>query len=108
LRVTHQHTLKRIRERIVNPCLSFRHKKKRAGFTRHRKLSFSDLVLFQLQKSLKSLQLRLNELSLGLIQMPHITKSAYSQARQKLRHTVFIELNEWLASSYYEFSGIKK
>ena len=50
---------------------------------------------------MKSLQLRLNELSVGFMQMPHITKSAYSQARQKLRHTVFIELDKLLTSTYY-------
>ena len=70
-------------------------------------LFFSELVLFQLQKSIKSLQLRLNELNLRFKQMPLMTKSAYSQARQKLRHTVFIELDNKLTRNYYALGGIK-
>lgn len=78
------------------------HKQSSKNFTRQRKLSFSQLLLFQLQKSIKSLQLRLNELSLRFDMMTSVTKSAYSQARQKLSHTAFIELDKLLTTSYYQ------
>lgn len=46
-----------------------------------------------IQKSAKSLQLLLNEF-LSKLALPLVTKSAYSQARQHLSHTAFIELNQ--------------
>lgn len=52
-------------------------------------------MLLILQKSLKSLQLRLNELTLSLgSDALTVTNSAYTQARANLRHTAFIELNK--------------
>lgn len=96
-----------IREEVFKPHLSLRHRKNIQDFTRHRKLSFTELLLFQLQKGVKSLQLRLNEFTLGYEQVPPITKSAYSQARQKLSHSVFIELDKKLTTEYYKLGGIK-
>ena len=46
-----------------------------------------------LRNSLKSLQLAANEAMSWLGQAP-VTASAYSQARHKLKHTAFIELNQ--------------
>ena len=46
-----------------------------------------------IQKSAKSLQLLLNEF-LSKLALSLVTKSAYSQARQHLSHTAFIELNQ--------------
>lgn len=45
------------------------------------------------QKSAKSIQLLLNEFLTKLV-LPLVSKSAYSQARQQLSHTTFIELNQ--------------
>jgi hypothetical protein len=39
--------------------------------------------------------------------MTSVTKSAYSQARQKLRYTAFVELDNSLTTSYYSLGGIK-
>ena len=50
------------------------------------------LVLFQ--KSAKSLQLVLNELSLHVLFHSTISNSAFGQARLRLKHTAFIELNQ--------------
>ena len=46
-----------------------------------------------LSKGAKSLQLMLNEV-LGKLSYPLVSKSAYSQARNHLKHTAFIELNQ--------------
>ena len=46
-----------------------------------------------IRKSLKSIQLRLNEAYLA-IGLPLVSSSAYSQARRHLNYTAFIELNQ--------------
>ena len=69
-----------------------RHRKGSSAFTRNRKLPFSKVLQLLICKSVKSLQLVLNEWSdrLG----GAVTASAYSQARYKVKHTAFIELLE--------------
>ncbi len=47
-----------------------------------------------LKKSLKSLQLILNEFSLAFDDFNTVSNSAFTQARANLRHTAFIELNK--------------
>lgn len=63
-------------------------------FSRKRILTFCVLILLILQKSLKSVQLTLNEffdkMDTDLIT---VTVSAFTQARSKMLHTAFIELN---------------
>lgn len=73
-----------------------RHRCAPSAFTRERKLPFKHLVLLVLQKSLKSLQLHLQEFfeRLGGVAGEAATAGAWTQARAKLRHTAFIELNE--------------
>lgn len=69
-----------------------RHKKGAESFTRCRKLPFSAVLTLVLRKSIKSLQLVLNEWCRDLDES--ISASALSQARQKFSHTAFIELLE--------------
>lgn len=66
------------------------HKDRQSSFTRERKLPFKSVLQLLLRKSVKSLQLILNEWSSGF----SISASALSQARQKFKHTAFIELHE--------------
>ena len=61
-------------------------------FTRERKLPFQTVFQLLLRKSVKSLQLVLNEW-VGKLE-GQISASAYSQARKKFLHTAFIELHE--------------
>ena len=58
-------------------------------------LSFRALAVLLLTKGTKSLQLRMNTFlpKLGKSTLT-VDKSAYSRARQKLKHTAFIELNQ--------------
>jgi hypothetical protein len=70
-----------------------RHRAKPTVFTRVRALSFTCVMILLLKKSLKSLQLVLNEWSLEQETQP-VTASAFTQARSNLRHTAFIELNQ--------------
>jgi hypothetical protein len=94
-----------VRSMIVNPEIISNHRVKRSFFTRQRKLPFASVVLLLLQKSLKSIQLHLNEFFTELWDGVHVgvpTASAWTQARAKLRHTFFIALNdEALLKSVY-------
>ena len=60
------------------------------AFTRNRKLPFGAVLELLLRKSIKSLQIKLNEWSDSLDYS--VTASAFSQARKKFKHTAFIEL----------------
>jgi len=66
-------------------------------FTRERQLTFPVVMLFVLQKTIKSLQRHLHEfldeLAGGELFEP-VTAGAFTHARAKLKHSAFIELNE--------------
>lgn len=70
----------------------------RAGdknFTRRRKLTFMNVVVLLLQKTVRSIQLHLHDFFAALSpDAPTVGASAWCEARLKLRHTAFIELNE--------------
>src|SRR5713101_9071744 len=73
-----------------------RHRVRPEDFTRQRQLTFPVVMLFILQKTVKSIQRHLHEfldeLAGGGIFEP-VTTSAWTHARAKLKHTAFIELN---------------
>lgn len=72
-----------------------RHRKSPHHFTRERLLPFALVMIFILRKTIKSLQRHLHELLSCLSSEPkEATAGAWSQARAKLRHTAFIELNQ--------------
>jgi hypothetical protein len=75
-----------------SPVYPQKHRKREAAFTRRRKLPFKLVLRILLSKSVKSLQLRLNEWKDILDEQ--ISASALCQARQKFIHTAFIELLE--------------
>jgi len=63
------------------------------AFTRVRSLTFELVLVMVLRKSVKSLQNVVNE-AMSWLGVGTVTASAYSQARYKLKHTAFIELNQ--------------
>jgi len=63
-------------------------------FSRKFKLDFVTVVLLILQKSIKPLQLVLNEFFKKLDNGVLVTKSAFTQARRHLKATVFVILNK--------------
>lgn len=69
-----------------------RHKKSETSFVRERRLPFKSVLQILLRKSIKSVQLVLNEWEDSLERK--VSGSAFSQARSKFRHTAFIELLE--------------
>lgn len=76
------------------------------GFTRNRKISFKDLIVFLTQKMQSSLQRSLNrfykEVTGGDFNIQHVTKGAVTQARSKLRYEAFIELNQGVCEDFYK------
>ena len=63
------------------------------SFVRKRKLPFKTVLALILEKTVKSLQIKLNEF-MEKHSMETVTNSAFCQARQKLLHTAFIEMNQ--------------
>lgn len=86
------------------------HRSKPTFFTRDRKLPFLMVMLLVLQKSVKSMQLILNEFFLKLgTYVIIVTASAFTQSRQKLLYTAFIELNEKaIVEIYYKDEKYQK
>jgi hypothetical protein len=78
---------------IENSTFKERHRRCEKDFTRQRVLSFGLVLVLVLRNSVKSLQLVVNE-AVNLLNYEPVTASAYSQARYKLKHTAFIELNQ--------------
>jgi hypothetical protein len=87
-------TIATIRQVLGSASFSDRHKRRPQDFTRERHFCFMRTMVFLLQKTVRSVQLHLHEFfdRLGEDLQP-VTASAWSQARLKLCHAAFIELN---------------
>jgi hypothetical protein len=83
--------LEKSQELINSETLLVRHRASEKYFTRARKLCFSMLILLIIRKSVKSMQLILNELSIELDTKP-VTAAAFTKARAKLKHTAYFKL----------------
>ena len=83
-----------IRQVLGSESFCDRHKRRPEDFTRQRHFCFMRTLVFLLQKTVRSVQLHLHEFFDRLGEpCPLVTASAWSQARLKLGHTAFIELN---------------
>lgn len=80
-------------QRLEDEIFKNKHRKNANDFTRTRRLPFALVLVLMMRKGVKSLQNLLNEAMTWLGQEP-VSASAYSQARYKLKHTAFIELNQ--------------
>src|SRR5260221_5179524 len=86
-----------LRNKLYDLQFIARHRVRPEDFTRQRQLTFPVVMLFVLQKTVKSIQRHLHEfldeLSGGQLLEP-VTAGAFTHARAKLKHTAFIEFNE--------------
>jgi IS4 transposase len=90
-----ERTLERTRQLLSHASFCVRHKRRPEDFTRRRQFCFVKAAVFLLQKTVRSVQLHLNEFFDRLDQrLEPVSASAWSQARLKLSHTAFIELNQ--------------
>src|SRR4051794_21742721 len=92
-----EHMIQEMRQRLVDPGLCGRHRRRTVDFCRQCRLTFPVLLLVLLRKSLKSLQMRLHEVfreldAEGGAGSP--SAGALTHARAKLCASVFIELNQ--------------
>jgi len=86
-----------LRQQLRDPDFRTRHRVRPQDFTRHRALPFALVILFILQKTVKSVQRHLNEfLAQVAPELPDAgaTPGGWTQARAKLKHTAFGELNQ--------------
>lgn len=85
-----------LRRQLCNQGFISRHRVRPQDFTRERQLTFPIVMLFTLQKTVKSIQRHLHEfldeLAGGEL-FESVTPGAWTHARAKLKHTAFIELN---------------
>lgn len=80
---------------MENEPFQRRHCRSDKDFTRRREMTWDKTVVFLLQKTVRSIQLHLNDFFETLsIWSQAVTPSAWCQARMKLKHTAFIELNQ--------------
>jgi hypothetical protein len=89
--------IEKLRRYLCDTQFSARHRVRLEDFTRQRQLTFPIVMLFVLQKTVKSIQRHLHEFlnelaGEGLFEP--VTTGAWTHARAKLKHTAFIELNQ--------------
>jgi hypothetical protein len=89
--------IEKLRRQLCDTQFSARHRVRPEDFTRQRQLSFAIVMLFVLQKTVKSIQRHLheflNELAGDGLFEP-VSAGAWTHARAKLKHTAFIEMNQ--------------
>jgi hypothetical protein len=95
--------------KIIDEGFISAHKYKPNDFTRKRQLTFQIIFMQIFRKTVKSLQLSLNELFMNNHLSTPVSASAYTQARNKFKHTAFIELNNDIIDLIYsEDENLKK
>ena len=83
------------RELIHDESFCHRHRSSDTHFTRRRKLPFVNVMVMLLQKTVRSIQLHLHDFFAALaVAGASVTASSWCEARLKLKHTAFIELNQ--------------
>jgi hypothetical protein len=91
------HLIVELRARVRDPLFRAAHRRRPVDFTRERTLPFLVVLLVILQKTTKSVQRHLHEfLAQWFAQgdTPAVTPGGWTQARAKLQHTAFIELDQ--------------
>ena len=105
-------TVENINKLITNEAFNCRSKDGLTGvFTRDRKLNFKNTLLFIARGVTSSLQRELDgffkEVADSDFNVREVTKSAFSQARKKLKHNAFIELNDVVTNTFYNDAPYK-
>ena len=83
-----------IRDHLHDPEFKEEHRTNPKFFSRNYKINFIVVILLILRKSVKSIQLVLNEFFKDLGNGVLATNSAFTQARRHLRYQAFIALNQ--------------
>jgi hypothetical protein len=90
-----EQSLDQIRRLLVEKAFCDQHRVDDKAFTRRRRFTFINTMLFLMQKTLRSIQSHLHSFFEAWGQpSPGLTPSAWCQARLKLKYTAFSALNE--------------
>ena len=104
--VLYQGLLQRLKTLLESPDFQARHRQQPKDFTRQRCLSFVVVACFLFNLLKRALQDELDEffkvLNGAELAARLVTKSAFCQARLKLKYEVFIELNQTQVGYFYE------
>jgi hypothetical protein len=88
-------TIHTTRELIHDEPFCRRHRTRNQHFTRRRKLPFAHVMVMLLQKTVRSRQPHLHSFFAALgTEAPRAAASSSCDARLKLKHTAFLELNQ--------------
>lgn len=94
-----------LKNKLMSDEFLEKHRRKPQDFSRQRVLTFTTVILFLINMIKRALQDELDEffklLNQEQVAERVVSKSAFSQARQKLKHTAFIELNQSQVEYYY-------
>lgn len=105
IELRYHHLLTDLRMHIESRGFLERHRQHEQDFTRQRSLPFVVVVVTLLNMLKRALQDELDELFRLFdeteVAQRRVTKSAFSQARRKLKHTAFIELNQRQVAHFY-------
>ena len=108
----YQGLIARIKAWLFSDEFKDRHRYAKKDFTRQRCLPFVIVVTFLLNMVKRALQDELDELFKLLNQQEVavriVTKSAFSQARKKLKYEAFVELNQVQVDYFYEHFECKR
>lgn len=104
--MVYQGLFERLKSHLLSEDFKRRHRRSEKDFTRQRCLTFTLIVLFLLNLVKRALQDELDEFFKLLkgesLAVRAVTKSAFSQARQKLDFGAFVELNQVQVAYFYE------
>jgi hypothetical protein len=107
----HTDLIETLKIRLTSTDFMERHRCSPKDFTRTRCLPFVIVILFLLNMVKRAVQDELDEffkLRNGEdVAVREVTKSAFTQARKKLKHEAFIELNELQVDYFYQHYGYK-
>lgn len=102
----YENLIKHLKNKLGSEEFLERHRQNPKDFSRQRILTFGTVILFLINMVKRALQDELDEffklLEQNQVAQRMVTKSAFCQARQKLKYTAFIELNQSQVTYYYD------
>lgn len=102
-----QGLIERLKSLLFSDDFKDRHRLNEKDFTRKRCLTFGIVIIFLLNMIKRALQDELDEFFKLLqgteLAVRVVTKSAFSQARKKLKYEAFVELNQVQVAYFYDY-----
>ena len=101
-----------LKAKMTSPRFMTEHRRSVKDFSRKRCLTFAIVLMFLMNMIKRALQDELDEFFKGFSAEPvacrQVSKSAFTQARQKLKHTAFIALNTEQVNYFYDHFDVQR